>query len=280
MFVRFQERKSDGHEPGIVSARHMCAGRCPKVPGKRRGQFRARWGCQMSPRCRWRIGVEQGVELQPYRLLVSLIETRRVKGKVRQEHIANLGAIDGHLLSSFYAGLDPTTVNAILSGRNGTGMEAWYQASVHARNVFWRGVHQALARLANRVNGEQAAKILAAINARIPMLTADEVAALPRWEDEELLNRWKRCEQQFVKIAKSEEDSIRTYEKWIAKAREAIAIYRPAGEEVHQSVKHVQLAIMRGDREAIKQFAEAERKLAMDILKILANRIPGARRPG
>jgi hypothetical protein len=71
----------------------------------------------MRPRCRWRIGVEHGVELQPYRLLVSLIENRRVDGKVRQEHVASLGAIDGHLLPSFYAGIDPTTVNAILSGR-------------------------------------------------------------------------------------------------------------------------------------------------------------------
>jgi hypothetical protein len=271
MFVRFQERKSDGHEPGMVSARHMCAGKCPDVPGQRHGGWgRSGWGCPMRPRCRWRIGADQGVELQPYRLLVSLVENRRVDGKVRQEHIANLGAIDGHLLSGFYAGVEPTTVNAILSGRNGTGMEAWYRASVHARDEFWRGVHQVLARLANRVNAEEAAKIIAAINARVPELTAEETAALPRWKDEALLDFWNRAENQFADLVKTDEKSIQRYERWIAELRERIPACRLIGAEVHKGVEMVQLAIMRGDREVIKHYTQEGEKLSMVILEILA----------
>jgi hypothetical protein len=178
--------------------------------------------------------------------------------------------IDGHLLSSFYAGVDPTIVNAILSGRNGNGMEAWYRVSVHARDEFWRGVHQVLARLANRVLAEEAAKIIAAINARIPALTANEVAALSIWVDEALLDRWKRAEKVFADRVKSEEQSIRTYEEWIADAREAIAAYQPVGAELHEGVELVQRAIIRGDREAIKQLTEEGRRVDMAILKMLA----------
>jgi hypothetical protein len=170
--------------------------------------------------------------------------------------------------------VEPTTVNAILSGRDGTGLEAWYRASVYAREAFWHGVQQVLARLANRIGAEEAAKIIAAINVRIPMLTAEETTALPRWEDQALLNRWKRAEQEFVDLIKREEKSIRDYEKLIADARETIRVYRPAGEEVSQGVKAVQRAIVRGDRKAIKQLTEDGREVGIAILKILAGRIP------
>ena len=60
----------------------------------------------MKPRCRWRIGVDHGLALVPYRLHVQLAENRRVDGKVRQEHVADLGAIDGAMLADFWAGID------------------------------------------------------------------------------------------------------------------------------------------------------------------------------
>src|SRR5215475_3147045 len=124
MFVRFRERKNDGREPEhVLSRKKMCAGRCPKVPGKRCGPDRHMWGCPMRPRCPWRIGVDQGIALQPYRLFVSLVENHRVNGKVRQNHIADLGAIDGCLLSGFYAGVEPATVGAILT-------DAWRRSSI------------------------------------------------------------------------------------------------------------------------------------------------------
>jgi hypothetical protein len=61
------------------------------------------------------------------RLQVSLVETRRVAGKVRHEHIAGLGAV----------GMPP---------------------SVADRLGFWRKVEARLAKLGNRVTAEDAAR--------------------------------------------------------------------------------------------------------------------------
>jgi hypothetical protein len=167
--------------------------------------------------------------------------------------------------------VEPTTVNAILSGRNGA-MEAWYRASVHARDEFWRGVHRVLARLANRVSADEAAKIIAAISARIPELTEEETAAIPKWEDEALLNFWNRAENQFADLVKTDEGRIQYYEMWIARAREDIARFRSAGAEVHNGVELVQRAIMRGDRKAIKQLTEDGEQVNTHILTILGSR--------
>jgi hypothetical protein len=151
VFVRFRERHNDGRRPNHVAVY--------TVPSRRR------W--------RWRIGHESGVELVPYRLLVALVENQRVDGKIRQTYIADLGSIDGHLLSGFYAALEPANVNAILSyGEH--GMEAWYRASVRARVQFWQHLHQTLSRLVNRIDQEQANKIMAAVAARIPTPMATE----------------------------------------------------------------------------------------------------------
>jgi hypothetical protein len=103
MFVRFQERNNDGRRPKMVSA---CL---TWVAGKRRS--------------RWRIGVDQGAELQPYRLLVSVIENRRVEGKVRQEHIADLGAtisFTGFMLASIRRSLMPSWLALMAAWNNGT----------------------------------------------------------------------------------------------------------------------------------------------------------------
>jgi hypothetical protein len=69
-------------------------------------------GCPEKPRCRWRSGLPD-LELVPRRLLVSLIATWRVNGRVQQEHVADLGSIDAHMLPSFFAGVEPERANAI-----------------------------------------------------------------------------------------------------------------------------------------------------------------------
>ena len=81
------------------------------------------------------------------RLQVSLVEPRRVAGKVRQEHIAGLGSV----------GVPPTVAD---------------------RLVFWRKVEERLAKLANRVTADEQARIRGDLHARIPMPTADEQAAV------------------------------------------------------------------------------------------------------
>jgi hypothetical protein len=103
------------------------------------------------------------------RLLLSLIETRRVAGKVRQEHVADLGAID-------------------------------LPASTDARAKFWPKLHDRLSRLGNRIGPDRLGPILDAINARIPMVPIEDMPAVNRARAERSL-RWCRgylehCEEQ------------------------------------------------------------------------------------
>lgn len=81
------------------------------------------------------------------RLQCALVETRRVNGSVRQEHIAALGSI-----------VEPP--------------------SVADRVTFWRKLHERLSKLSNRVGAEDHAKILGAIHARVPMVIIAEQQAL------------------------------------------------------------------------------------------------------
>jgi hypothetical protein len=78
------------------------------------------------------------------RLRVSLVETRRMDGKVRNEHIASLGSVP----------MPP---------------------EVDDRLAFWKRLHERLANL-DRVNGGMQAKILEKIHVRIPMAMPDEHA--------------------------------------------------------------------------------------------------------
>jgi hypothetical protein len=78
-----------------------------------------------------------------HRLQVSIVETRRVDGKVRHEHVAGLGSIE-------------------------------MPSTVAARFAFWRGVHERFGRLGNRVDGETRGRLLGAIHERVPMVTPDE----------------------------------------------------------------------------------------------------------
>ena len=77
------------------------------------------------------------------RLQVSIVETRRVDGQVRQEHIAGLGA-------------------------------ARLPLSPETRLQFWEKLYPRLARLANRLDDVAQAKILGVVHQRIPMVTGDE----------------------------------------------------------------------------------------------------------
>ena len=83
----------------------------------------------------------------PYGLAMSLVETHRENRRVRHEHIASLGSIET-------------------------------PPSVAARNEFWRGLHERLAQLSNRLDAETLGKVVAAVHARVPMVTPDEQRAL------------------------------------------------------------------------------------------------------
>jgi hypothetical protein len=95
-----------------------------------------------------------------YRLQVSLAETRRVDGHVRQEHVAGLGSIESA----------PMTIAG--------------------RVAFWRELRGRLDRLANRIGAEQI-KILDAVHARIPIVTIDEQRMLQRENAEADARLWE-----------------------------------------------------------------------------------------
>jgi hypothetical protein len=82
-----------------------------------------------------------------HRLQARLVVTRRAAGPFRQERFTNLGVIT----------LPP---------------------SVADRLAFWRGLHERLAKLSHRVDTETHAKILTAIHARVPIVTAAEQRAI------------------------------------------------------------------------------------------------------
>jgi hypothetical protein len=75
------------------------------------------------------------------------MQTPRVSGKPHSEHIANLGSVDGDV-------------------------------TVRERLAFWVKRLEQLARLRNRLGPDDLAKIYAALNARIPMVTLDEQRAI------------------------------------------------------------------------------------------------------
>jgi hypothetical protein len=81
------------------------------------------------------------------RLQVSVVETRRVAGKVHHAHLAGLGSIALPL-------------------------------TVEDRLAFWRAVEDRLARLGNRISADDTAKVRGNLFARIPMPSIDEQRAV------------------------------------------------------------------------------------------------------
>ena len=81
----------------------------------------------------------------PYGLAMSLVH--RENRRVHHEHIASLGSIET-------------------------------PPSVVARIEFWRGLHERLDQLSSRLDAETRGKVMAAVHARVPMVTPDEQRAL------------------------------------------------------------------------------------------------------
>ena len=251
MFVRFREHKNDGREPEGMQASIACArpGQCHLGQERRRagGGMRTTTGCPMKPRCGWRI---EGVV--PYRLQVSLVENKRVDGKVRQEHIADLGAIDGYMLPSFYPDGAPQD-------------EAWTRQSVRLRDAFWQNIEQVLSRLGNRIDPEYRNELRAAIHARIPMLTVDEREALPKWQTKEQVFAWHRMADMYVSLITQAEKDSAQHEQAIKHLREGIAQFQPAVDQITEWTNEV-------DRVGPQGFEEVFDKTNMTLGRILADR--------
>lgn len=104
---------------------------------------------------------------------MSLIETRRMSGKVKHVHIAGLGSV----------GQPPEIIERI---------------------EFWQRLHERLAKLSNRIDAATQAKILGDIHARIPMVTPDEQRALQLENAATDKDQWSAIHGLFAGLAKDQ----------------------------------------------------------------------------
>lgn len=257
MFVRFRERPNDARQPHAVSARLACSGRCREREGQRLGaDFRRGYGCPERPRCRWRIAGE----LVPYRLLVSLVESERDAGRVRQVHVADLGAIEGYLLSGFFAGSHPEIMQDA----------GWQGISLDARHDFWTELDTRLGRLSNRITDADAQMIHASIEQRIPRPTEAEVAAC-----EVALETagWARIKDSYEGVIERDRKSIATYERRIEASRQDIATSQSIVEQIDRNRAVLEKRLSEGTPDIVKRSAKVRQGFNMTLGKTLAARV-------
>jgi hypothetical protein len=176
----------------------------------------------------------------PYRLLVSLIENRRVDGKVRQEHIADLGSIDGHALPSIFD-----------------------------RLAFWHELDNRLARLSNRISADDAAKVRASVHERIPKPSAGDIERLELWNAGQEVEGWEKLRDGYQRLADDEQKAIAAFEQDIELSRKRIAAVKSTIRQISTNVSVVQQRLAQGDRSVIKESAEARDKQDASFLGIL-----------
>ncbi len=207
MFIRFRKITSDGKRPKAADAKIMCAGYC---------QHRTYQECPVKPRCRWRIGVEHGLKLVPYRLNVALAENKRADGKVRQEHIAQIGSIDASWLPEFWEGIDPALAAKIKG-------ESWEMNSLRARTAFWKDANHRLKQLANRL-GPDLKRIRIAAHARVPYPMEPERKKLELLEAKDDFDRAKSSIEGAQRMVATGKKMVKTALKGVAES-EKLAQY-------------------------------------------------------
>jgi hypothetical protein len=146
----------------------------------------------------------------PNRLQISVVETRRLDGRVRHEHIASLGSIETPL-------------------------------SVAGRIVFWQRVNERLGKLSNRIDPAMQGKVRGDIHARIPMVTLDEQRALQLenaeaderfWSVMQDMNQSKVADHRAL-VAKAQ-GAIATGEADAAKAADSLARAKDRAERIRK----------------------------------------------
>lgn len=124
------------------------------------------------------------------RLQCSLIETRRVAGKVRHEHVAMLGSIP-------------------------------WPADIADRVVFWGEVHQRLCKLSNRFSHETYGKLIGQVHARIPMPTPDEQRQLQKENAEADERFWSSLQHMNAATAEDHKGLLDKTQRTIASSEAA-----------------------------------------------------------
>jgi hypothetical protein len=152
---------------------------------------------------------------QGRRLQASLVDTRRVAGKMQSEHIAGLGTVDADV-------------------------------SVRERIAFWAKLPERLARLGNRVGPDAHAKIYGALHARIPMVTPDEQRALQDENAEAGERFWDTMRDVGASLIEGHKAVIATAETAIAGAAPMVS----DADEALEAIKGRREKIRRGENVA------------------------------
>jgi hypothetical protein len=145
-----------------------------------------------------------------------------MNGKVRQEHVADLGSIEGILLPSFYAGIAQDIADKVRT-------EVWARDSARSRIAFWQRLNERLARLSNRIDAKADAAIRGAVHAVVPMPTANEIASLEIWRHEDEIDFW-------IGLQRFKERQTESYRKLATQAQEQIIAL---GEDAAGAGRHV-----------------------------------------
>jgi hypothetical protein len=145
-------------------------------------------------------------------LQVSLIETRRVDGKVKHEHVGSLGSIV----------LSPDTTDRI---------------------VFWGRVYERLSNLSNRLGPDAWGKILGEIHGRVPMVTAEEQRALQLANAKADVEQWSAIRDMSAELAAGQEQVVAGLRESIASGKKGAAEADAKAKTAEQRVA----AIERGD---------------------------------
>lgn len=141
----------------------------------------------------------------PSRLQVSIIETRRVDGRVYHEHVAGLGS-------------------------------ARLPLSRESRIEFWKQLHPRLERLANRLDGDTQAKVVASVNARIPIVTLEEIRAQQLEAAQSEAKFWEGLQANHQDLATGHEQVAATASRTAAENRQAAD---NASQHLHQAQERI-----------------------------------------
>lgn len=142
------------------------------------------------------------------RLQLSLVDTRRVGGKVHHEHVAGLGSIR----------LPPSPADRI---------------------EFWTRLHERLAKLGNRI-GAAEHKIMADVHARIPMPTPDDQRGVQLENAKSDADFWGRLHDMHVESVDGQKGVITRAERAKAESEAGVALAADRGGAAKDRVARIE----------------------------------------
>ena len=139
------------------------------------------------------------------RLQVSIVETRRAAGRVHHEHVGGLGS-------------------------------ARLPLSRESRIEFWKQLYPRLERLSNRLDSDTQAKVVAAVDARIPIVTMEEIRAQQLEAAQVEAKFWEGLQAGHEELATGNDQIAATASRTAAESRQAA---ESAGKHAAQAKERI-----------------------------------------